>query len=301
MSDESDPPMQDAEVDTEKLQDPPGDPPRPLTPTVIVTTGGEDDIKSNASSVKSTKISLKKPPTRASNRVASPSRLPPELSMKARTQKSRIHALRDYRDRLDTDVTSSVAQSILQSAEETHRAFLKEHSYLEVTWPAQHLDHEYFEEDSFFKESDVMCDIRQLTAMHARPGQSDTFNQSQTAKLPKLPLPKFNGEYNSWPSFRDLFKSLVMENRSLSNLERLHYLRLSVTDRAAETICHVPLVGDAFPVAWEALESRYGNLRVLIDNQLANLFADTTKTDHQRESAAFLQQLSSNVSHQLMH
>ncbi|KAK0070810.1 hypothetical protein PV326_002058, partial [Microctonus aethiopoides] len=37
------------------------------------------------------------------------------------------------------------------------------------------------------------------------------------SQLPTIKLPQFNGDFASWPSFRDLFQSLVIDQKHLSN------------------------------------------------------------------------------------
>lgn len=52
-------------------------------------------------------------------------------------------------------------------------------------------------------------------------------NKSESARmstLPKIELPKFDGSLINWCAFRDMFVSLVHVNRSISDIERFHYL-----------------------------------------------------------------------------
>jgi len=41
--------------------------------------------------------------------------------------------------------------------------------------------------------------------------------------LPKITLPTFDGLYNKWESFRDRFRSMIIGEASLSNVQRLHH------------------------------------------------------------------------------
>ncbi|XP_070515866.1 uncharacterized protein [Cardiocondyla obscurior] len=43
--------------------------------------------------------------------------------------------------------------------------------------------------------------------------------------LPKIEIPKFSGRFEEWPSFRDLFQTLIVENIALANVTKLHYLK----------------------------------------------------------------------------
>lgn len=42
-------------------------------------------------------------------------------------------------------------------------------------------------------------------------------------QLPVIDLPKFNGTYEVWLSFKDIFYSLVHSNKSISDIQEYHY------------------------------------------------------------------------------
>ncbi|XP_076301867.1 uncharacterized protein LOC143219991 [Lasioglossum baleicum] len=94
---------------------------------------------------------------------------------------------------------------------------------------------------------------------------------SQSA-LPKADLPTFTGSYHEWIRYRDLFTTLVLEDDSWSDAERFHYLAASLSGEAAQLIQRVPISGRNFHRAWELLEHRYENRRLLIDAQFELLF-----------------------------
>lgn len=54
--------------------------------------------------------------------------------------------------------------------------------------------------------------------------------RSYSRRLPRIDLSKFSDDYAQWSYFRDLFTSIVMkDNDCLSAVEKLHYLKLSLT------------------------------------------------------------------------
>lgn len=55
-------------------------------------------------------------------------------------------------------------------------------------------------------------------------------------KLEKIPTPEFNGKFNEWNSFYDLFVSAVVNNKTLSDTERMVYLKSSLTGEAAPIV-----------------------------------------------------------------
>lgn len=44
-------------------------------------------------------------------------------------------------------------------------------------------------------------------------------------KLPTLDLPRFDGSYNKWLSFKDTFTSVIDSNNKLTNIQKFQYLR----------------------------------------------------------------------------
>lgn len=86
--------------------------------------------------------------------------------------------------------------------------------------------------------------------------------------LPRIKLPIFSGDYQTWRSFHDLFSSLIRENDELSNLEKMHYLKTCVTGEAARVVGNLPVSDENFSIAWTLLIQRYENKRFLINSQL---------------------------------
>ncbi|XP_044741921.1 uncharacterized protein LOC123302892 [Chrysoperla carnea] len=64
--------------------------------------------------------------------------------------------------------------------------------------------------------------------------------------LPKIQLPKFAGDYQSWRPFSDMFTSLVGADSELTNVMKMHYLKSSVTGEAANLISNFQITGENF-------------------------------------------------------
>lgn len=100
---------------------------------------------------------------------------------------------------------------------------------------------------------------------------SNIKNDSHVIQLPKIDLPKFDGNLIGWCSFRDTFVSIVHENQNISKLERFHYLFTCVSGTAFTMV--VPLSAANYDIAWGALTERYDNQRLLATAHLYKLFA----------------------------
>ncbi|XP_073956541.1 uncharacterized protein [Choristoneura fumiferana] len=86
---------------------------------------------------------------------------------------------------------------------------------------------------------------------------------SEQIRLPKITIPPFSGTYTQWISFRDLFLSLVHNNNSLDNVQKLHYLKSHLSGEAEQLLRHIPITADNYTASWELLTKRFNNKKYL--------------------------------------
>lgn len=110
--------------------------------------------------------------------------------------------------------------------------------------------------------------------------QSKISRPGSCRALPKISLPKFSGDYHDWPSFRDLFHSMVGSNRDIPCVEKLHYLKAQITGEAARYLANIPVTAENFARAWQAFTSRYENQRILVTTYLDRIFELRTLTQN---------------------
>ncbi|XP_011861466.1 PREDICTED: uncharacterized protein LOC105558413, partial [Vollenhovia emeryi] len=230
---------------------------------------------------------------RTSSRTASPARLPTELAWKVQTQMGRIATLTELTEALPDVPARTSLEEVAQFQlliEETHKAFIKEHAYFEVSWPSALTHHEYFSKNARQAESRCYMQARRVigvlrhalaAAQPAQPAQPQTSSSAGEdrrthSRLPDISLPKFTGEYAAWPAFRDLFTSLILSNQQLTDVERLHYLRSSLEGAPAQLISGLSMAGDSLTPSWDLLKDRYENKRRLIHACLDKIFASST-------------------------
>ncbi len=99
-------------------------------------------------------------------------------------------------------------------------------------------------------------------------------NDQATRKTPKLSpitIPKFDGQFKKWMSFKSLFMSIIHENKTLSNVERLQYLQTNVVGEVFKMISHLQLTNDNYEIAFRLIMDRYDNPRKLADVYLDTL------------------------------
>ncbi|XP_071578378.1 uncharacterized protein [Temnothorax nylanderi] len=213
---------------------------------------------------------------------------------------NRLATVQEIGETLPSCAEDTPLEEILQISmhlEEVHKAFLKEHAYFKVTWPAALIHHEYFTKNVHATEARYHMTARRAiakikSAFIERPAQKSLSESSQplrdNQRLPDINIPSFKGDYAAWPTYRDLFKAVIYDNRRLTDVEKLHYLRLLLEGTPAQLISGLPLTGDSLQPSWEMLVDRYENKRLLIQSYLDQLFVSSTPV---QKNAASLDKL----------
>ncbi|XP_076236255.1 uncharacterized protein LOC143180421 [Calliopsis andreniformis] len=163
---------------------------------------------------------------------------------------------------------------------------------------SSYIKHDEFSETQliFMEQAGSLLDM--IAALEAGPSDGENSNSTlkvsdasslrSRAVLPKINLPTFEGHYKDWPSFRDLFTSLIRNDPTLSNVELLHYLKSCLTGDAAALLKNVKTTSDNFEVAWSKLDKRFSNLRLLVQAQIRTL---NSLAPLKRESASGMRRL----------
>lgn len=128
--------------------------------------------------------------------------------------------------------------------------------------------------------------------VNAADHSSDSHSNAGARRLPRIDVPKFTGDYAQWSHFRDIFSSMIGGNPDVSAVEKLHYLKMSLSSEPAQHLKNITISGDNFTRTWDTLVARYKNKRILLDAQLSALFA-TRKV--KSESSASIKQLLADV------
>ncbi|GFT52333.1 uncharacterized protein LOC113471553 [Trichonephila clavipes] len=97
--------------------------------------------------------------------------------------------------------------------------------------------------------------------------------KSSVVNLTKLEFPHFYGNCENWILFKELFKSSILDNKSISDLEKLQYLQVSIRGDAAKLIRGFAITVDNLKNCWDILCSRYENKRQLTLSQINKLFS----------------------------
>ncbi|XP_072380639.1 uncharacterized protein [Diabrotica undecimpunctata] len=109
-------------------------------------------------------------------------------------------------------------------------------------------------------------------ASNSTISSENSSQRSINIRLPTINLPSFESDYDNWLFFRDTFNSIIHTNTELSNIQKFHYLRLSLQGIAAETIRNLDISEATYETAWELLKDRFENKSLLVNNHIKKLF-----------------------------
>ncbi|XP_075147420.1 uncharacterized protein LOC142221551 [Haematobia irritans] len=101
---------------------------------------------------------------------------------------------------------------------------------------------------------------------------SQSSSSNSSFHLPPCDTESFKGDYHSWPTFRDMFSAVYIQNANLSNVQKLFHLRKKTEGEAHEIVKSCPLTNSGFDIAWQNLKERFENKRMLVHSQLKILF-----------------------------
>ncbi|XP_053372929.1 uncharacterized protein LOC123565249 [Mercenaria mercenaria] len=105
---------------------------------------------------------------------------------------------------------------------------------------------------------------------HTNPA-STLSHSSIYHRLPKLDLPKFDGNILDWQSFWDSYESAIHTNPSLSGVQKFNYLKSSLRGEAVQIIAGFSLTNINYDKAVSLLHERYGQRDKIIQTYMKAL------------------------------
>ncbi|XP_070172246.1 uncharacterized protein [Polyergus mexicanus] len=182
------------------------------------------------------------------------------------------------------NITIGLAEARLQALEANWAKFEFQHDKLLEHWDALSestyvkTDMPTLAEEAYLTQKGMFLDtLRRLRAAERTetPDFGPVPSPSHPARttLPRIQLPQFSGLYEDWPSFRDLFHSLIGKDESTADVEKLHYLKSCLKGEAELLVRSLPTTGENFNRAWKTLTDYYENKRLLVRSYISKFTA----------------------------
>ncbi|XP_011858171.1 PREDICTED: uncharacterized protein LOC105555740 [Vollenhovia emeryi] len=193
------------------------------------------------------------------------------------------------------NITRAHIATALKLLEDKWTRFESGHDALLSNHAAALADHEYLTSDVSSEVENTYVHQRALLlaweASLPALGETKKLPSDSAANkttLPRIQLPTFSGKYEEWPSFRDLFTSIISRDASLSEVEKLHYLKGCLKGEAELHVRALPTIDKNFSRAWSALQGFYENKRIMVRSVFATF---TSFSKMKGESATELRKL----------
>lgn len=221
-----------------------------------------------------------------------------ELCKKRASVRGKLTLFSKYVDSLEhnniTEAIRTELQARLNKAEHLLSSFSEIQDEIdlnvnEVEFEKQLSEREAFENQFYAYVAKSKCIIKANTTENQNINSS---KGSCAIKLPTISLPSFDGSYDHWLEYRDTYMSLIHNSKEIDNVQKFHYLRSSLTGNALMVIKSLEFSSDNYLIAWELLENRYNNSRLLVQNHVKALF-NTTSIN--KESSVQIRKLIDNI------
>lgn len=202
------------------------------------------------------------------------------INIQKHIQRSIEKSLVNFEKYLNDKLTYEYIETRLDNLEKDWNVFRENNQRLyEISEPNE-LDKSIYITQEVYdctEENYLNCKCQMKTKLKELSLKTNVTNSVQTSssqhvKLPKITIPMFSGKYSEWITFRDLFISLIHKNGSLSDVQKLHYLKSYLVGEAEQLIRHTPISDVNYLQCWSQLEKRYNNKRYHANNILKRLF-----------------------------
>ncbi|XP_071574488.1 uncharacterized protein [Temnothorax nylanderi] len=192
-------------------------------------------------------------------------------------------AMTNLRKQGADNITLDAVSTRIRILDDLWAKFESNHDLIRACYRDLYTESEYYKTDFFDTVENAYVHQHSLlttcanTLKAASPrvpaGPEQNGERAPKTSLPRITLPHFSGAYEEWPSFRDLFLSVIGENSSISNTERFHYLRSCLKGPAEKLVRSLTMTGDNYDRAWAILSKHFENKKELIRSNFATFTA----------------------------
>ncbi|XP_033363129.1 uncharacterized protein LOC117241277 [Bombus vosnesenskii] len=118
----------------------------------------------------------------------------------------------------------------------------------------------------------TLMDDTPASSSKSQGSESSNVAEPISVKLPEIHLPTFDGVIGNWHSFYDSFLSTIDRSKRLTSVQKFHYLRSSLTLKAARSIQSLALTESNYAIAVDVLKEKFDCHRQICMRHLDLLF-----------------------------
>lgn len=160
-------------------------------------------------------------------------------------------------------------------------------TYIELNCSDDEIEEVSQERDDFLKKYyNLEAEINELLNVRKKKSPSQETLNSRASnstdnliKLPTIKLPSFNGEYSEFITFKNTFDSLIVNNSTLDNVQKLHYLLASLEGEPKQLLANMELTSENFIPCYNLIVNRYLNRKLILNSHVKGLLTLSSATD----------------------
>ncbi|XP_015118964.1 uncharacterized protein LOC107042432 [Diachasma alloeum] len=165
------------------------------------------------------------------------------------------------------DLTEEELNSMEKIADKHFEHFNTYYNTFQNAPTEEFLDSDYYKEDvhglTMTIHSDIITIIGRLRGEIKR-SRSSTSTDNNRGNLSRIALPTFDGRYEAWKPYEDLFNSMVRLVKGIPSVEKMVRLNGSLKGEPLNMISNLTVTDDNFEIAWNKLVKHYDNRRLII-------------------------------------
>ncbi|XP_063989696.1 uncharacterized protein LOC135168980 [Diachasmimorpha longicaudata] len=117
---------------------------------------------------------------------------------------------------------------------------------------------------SRLQRSETPIALQERNTLGAPATPNSTASLLSLMRLPELDIPKFDGSYESYHPFWDIYDCTINQNSDLSKVQKLQYFRSLLTGRAAKAIESLSNTEENYDTALEIIKKKFDNTRKIV-------------------------------------
>ena len=198
-----------------------------------------------------------------------------QLTAKRTSIKAKLTIFQQFLD--DIDMKDSHSYDISEINTRLERLVEKQNSFDDIQEQIEFLtDHSIDQidigaeiENRFFN---LIARAKRLISQHVDNNKVESklvtdgsYNErNHCVKLPPIDLPTFDGNFLNWRSFEDSFVAFVDKNESLSDVQKLCYLRAELKNEAFDLIKSLDTTSNNYKIAFDLIRDRFSHHRRIV-------------------------------------
>ncbi|XP_013113863.1 uncharacterized protein LOC106091766 [Stomoxys calcitrans] len=113
------------------------------------------------------------------------------------------------------------------------------------------------------KQSTLITQLLERISKLESTGNSNVQQPREEDDFPQIVIKPFDGNYNEWPMFENLFNSALDTKPDWKDIQKFKYLKTLLRGNASNVVQNIPVNDEAFTAAWKSLKEHFDRPRLV--------------------------------------